>query len=133
MFSSDKSNLHDESRKSDDRRPLLSDEQGQEDIESRRPEEIKRHFVKIKSTDCGEVEVDISPTETVDELKARLIPILHSEGKRVRLISGGKLLDPGDKRILSDFINVQNGSFIHAVVTNVPSTPSATPSSTGTS
>jgi Ubiquitin family len=77
----------------------------------------ERLYVKIKSGDTSEIEIDISERETVDELKTKLISKLNIVGKRIRLIASGRMLEPGSK----DF-KVNSGAFIHVVITeNIPS------------
>ena len=87
--------------------------------------------VKVKSSDMGEVEVTVSVTATVDDLKAAVSRQLNIPvEKRVRLIAAGKLLDGPVQ--LTDF-KVVDGSFIHCVVSNPPPAPVSAPSSSSSS
>ena len=98
--------------------PLLTD------TENRRGNIV----VKVKCNDVGEVEIEVTSDETIDELKQKLISKLNiAADKRVRLISAGKLLEPGTKK-LSEF-SITDGSFIHCVVSNPPAAATDTPSS----
>ena len=84
--------------------------------------------VKVKCNDVGEVEIEVTPDETVDELKQKLISKLNiAVDKRVRLISAGKLLEPGTKKLVE--FSISHGSFIHCVVSNPPAAAASTPSS----
>lgn len=78
--------------------------------------QCERLFVKIKSGDTSEIEIDISENETVDDLKNKLIQQLNIVGKRIRLIASGRMLEPGNKSLISDF-KVNTGAFIHLVIT----------------
>jgi hypothetical protein len=75
-----------------------------------------RLYVKIKSGDMQEIEIDITDKCTVDDLKREVTSKLNGEGKRIRLIASGRLLDPGHKILVSD-LKIVSGAFIHAVVT----------------
>ena len=88
----------------------------------------ERLYVKIKSGDTNEIEIDISETETVDELKAKLVSKLNIVGKRIRLIASGRMLEPGSKYLVADF-KVNSGAFIHVVITE--NIPNSTASSNG--
>lgn len=110
MFGSDKSSSSKRLSNSDQSNmPLLGGDKKNDDKQS------ERMFVKIKSGDTTEIEVDISETETVDDLKKKLINLLQITGKRVRLIASGRMLEPGHKYLTSDF-KVKSGAFIHVVV-----------------
>lgn len=56
-----------------------------------------RLYVKIKSGDMQEVEIDITDKDTVDDLKRKVTSKLEAEGKRIRLIASGRLLEPGNE------------------------------------
>ena len=112
MFGSEKSSSlrRDRGTNSDQSNiPLLGNDKKIDD------NQCERMFVKIKSGDTSEMEVDISEAETVDDLKIKLISLLKITGKRIRLIASGRMLEPGYKYLQSDF-NVKSGAFIHVVV-----------------
>lgn len=90
--------------------PLLGGDKKNDD------HQCERLFVKIKSGDTTEIEIDISENETVDDLKKKLIQQLNIVGKRIRLIASGRMLEPGNKSLISDF-KVNTGAFIHLVIT----------------
>jgi hypothetical protein len=84
-----------------------------------------RIFVKVKSADSSEIEIEISEKESVEDLRAKIINKLDVQrGKRIRLIHCGKMLDPPSKLLVRDF-QIKSGAFIHAVITNQPSTSNA--------
>ena len=89
--------------------PLLGSDKKNDDNQS------ERLFVKIKSGDSSEIEIDIVDTETVNDLKAKLVSKLNTVGKRVRLIASGRLLEPGNMTLIADF-KIQSGAFIHVVI-----------------
>lgn len=127
MFGSDKSSSSKRLSNSDQSNmPLLGGDKKNDDKQS------ERMFVKIKSGDTTEIEVDISETETVDDLKKKLINLLQITGKRVRLIASGRMLEPGNKYLTTDF-KVKSGAFIHVVVSEnvVNPTSSGSASSLG--
>lgn len=75
--------------------------------------------VKIKSANMtNDVNIDISSNETVGGLRERVLDELNCQGKHVRLISSGKMLQP-DRALLCQ-CGVKDGTFIHAVITNAP-------------
>ena len=132
MFGSEKSSSSKRVANSDQSNlPLLGGDKKNDDIQR------ERIFVKIKSGDTTEMEVDISEAETVDDLKKKLMSLLKITGKRIRLIASGRMLEPGHKYLFSDF-NVKSGAFIHVVVSenvlnptssgsaSVPGVPNAT-------
>ena len=75
-----------------------------------------RLYVKIKSGDSPEVEIDIDESDTVADLKIKLSNKMKIVGKRIRLIASGRLLDPSTKTLIGGF-KIQSGAFIHAVIT----------------
>jgi hypothetical protein len=75
-----------------------------------------RLYVKIKSGDMQEIEIDITDKSTVDDLKREVTSKLNGEGKRIRLIASGRLLEPGHKILISE-LKIVSGAFIHAVIT----------------
>jgi hypothetical protein len=96
-------------------------------------------LVKIKSTTSNkDFDVFIAETALVEELQNDLFKRLEldGQGKKIRLIASGKLLDPPTKT-LKDF-NLKKGDFIHAVISNVttvqhiPSIPTSSGSATQT-
>ena len=94
--------------------PLLGGDKKNDDHQS------ERLYVKIKSGDTSEIEIDISEAETVDDLKKKVVSKLNIIGKRLRLIASGRMLEPGSKYLIADF-KVNSGAFIHVVITeNVP-------------
>ena len=102
--------------------PLLND------VENRSGNNHNMIVVKVKCNDVGEVEMEVTPDETIDELKQKLISKLNiAADKRVRLISAGKLLEPGTKKLVE--FSISHGSFIHCVVSNAPALATAIPSS----
>lgn len=116
MFTSEKSTISAKRSVSTDQSnlPLLG---GDKKNDGHQPERL---YVKIKSGDTSEIEIDISESETVDELKAKLVAKLNIIGKRVRLIASGRMLEPGSKYLIADF-KVNPGAFIHVVITeNTP-------------
>lgn len=73
--------------------------------------------VKIKNgSSPSDISVPISPQETLKALKERVKAELNCSNKFLRLICGGKLLGP-DSATLSK-LGIQDGSFIHAVITS---------------
>ena len=91
--------------------PLLGGDKKNDD------HQCERLFVKIKSGDTTEVEIDIAENETVDDLKKKLINQMNIVGKRIRLIASGRMLEPGNKSLISDF-KINSGAYIHLVVTD---------------
>ena len=119
MFGSDKSSSSKRVANSDQSNmPLLGGDKKNDDIQR------ERMFVKIKSGDTTEMEVDISEAETVDDLKKKLISLLKITGKRIRLIASGRMLEPGHKYLSSDF-KVKSGAFIHVVVSETVANPTS--------
>ena len=55
--------------------------------------------------------------EQVADLKRKVMEALHAQGKNIRLICCGKLLDPPSAQLKS-FSNIKEGAFIHAVVSS---------------
>ena len=111
MFGSDKSTNSSQRKNDQSHLPLLGGGDKKND-----DHQSERLFVKIKSGDTTEIEVDISENETVDDLKKKLINQLNIVGKRIRLIASGRMLEPGNKSLISDF-KVNTGAFIHLVIT----------------
>jgi Ubiquitin family len=110
MFGSDKSANSSQRKNDQSHMPLLGGDKKNDD------HQCERLFVKIKSGDTTEIEIDISENETVDDLKKKLIKQLNIVGKRIRLIASGRMLEPGNKSLISDF-KVNTGAFIHLVIT----------------
>ena len=106
--------------------PLLGSDKKNDD------NQCERLFVKIKSGDSSEIEIDIVDTETVNDLKARLTSKLNTAGKRVRLIASGRLLEPGNMTLISDF-KIQPGAFIHVVISENRINQSVAPNSSSSS
>lgn len=81
---------------------------------------LAEHFsVKIKTSDVKDIELTVSTTDTVHDLRRLIkkrLDINEGQPKNIRLVSSGKLLDP-PTRLLVDF-NIGAGAFIHAVITN---------------
>lgn len=72
--------------------------------------------VKVRTTEGSEVEVNISSSGSVGELKHLIAQKLNLGDKNIRLIFSGKLLDPPNS-LLSEF-KLKSGSFVHAVASN---------------
>ena len=112
-------------RDGQDATPLLSDMENSSSSKS--------FMVKVKCSDVGEIEMEVGIDETVDDFKRKLVVKMDiSTEKRVRLIHQGKMLDPGSKRLSSDF-KITAGSFIHCVVSNPPNSTPLSPSDSTTS
>lgn len=112
MFGSDKTSSKRINSSDQSHLPLLSGDKKNDDHQS------ERLYVKIKSGDTSEIEIDIAESETVDELKIKLINQLNIVGKRIRLIASGRMLEPGSKHLISDF-KINSGAFIHVVITEL--------------
>lgn len=100
------------------RLPLLGTDKKNDD------NQYERLFVKIKSGDSSEIEIDIVDSDTVNDLKLKLMNKLNIVGKRIRLIASGRLLDPGNKTLIADF-KIQSGAFIHVVISDNQANTSA--------
>lgn len=111
MFGSDKSATSSQRKNDQSHMPLLGGDKKNDD------HQCERLFVKIKSGDTTEVEIDIAENETVDDLKKKLINQMNIVGKRIRLIASGRMLEPGNKSLISDF-KINSGAYIHLVVTD---------------
>lgn len=75
--------------------------------------------VKIKTMlDDHNIDIKVSRDgEQVADLKRKVMEALHAQGKNIRLICCGKLLDPPSAQLKS-FSNIKEGAFIHAVVSS---------------
>jgi hypothetical protein len=90
--------------------------------------------LKVRTKEGSELEVALNHRDLVNDLKQAIISRLQLVDKNVRLIFSGKLLEP-PSALLSSF-KLQDGSYVHAVITNqsqhtsssteVPSSSSAT-------
>jgi hypothetical protein len=92
-------------------------------------------YVKIKSTtDTKDFDVPIDEAASIEELQRTLfIKLDLGQGKKIRLIASGKLLDPVSKT-LKEF-KIKKGDYIHAVVSNITTVqhvPTPPPSSGAT-
>mmetsp|Transcript_26520 Transcript_26520/g.26773 ORF Transcript_26520/g.26773 Transcript_26520/m.26773 type:complete len:303 (+) Transcript_26520:239-1147(+) len=72
--------------------------------------------LKIKSTSSPtDFQVKTNLDESISELGEKILSDLNKVGKNIRLISSGKLLEPSNSK-LRDFPLLQDGSYVHAVV-----------------
>jgi hypothetical protein len=73
--------------------------------------------VKIKhGSQPADISLSLSPAETLKALKEKVKLELKCRDKFVRLICGGKLLEPDTATVSK--LGIQEGAFIHAVVTS---------------
>lgn len=88
--------------------------------------------LKVKSTSSGgDFQIKANLNETVKELGARILSELDGIGKGIRLISAGKMLQPPTAKL--NELNLLDGSYIHAVVSDINSTNYMTSSSSNNS
>lgn len=73
-------------------------------------------LLKVRTKEGSELDVAVPRGSLVEDLKQEIIKKLDVADKNVRLIFSGKLLDPPTATLNS--FKLENGSFVHAVVTN---------------
>lgn len=73
-------------------------------------------LLKVRTKEGSELDFVLQKSNIVNDLKQAIIERLQLVDKNVRLIFSGKLLDPPNAALNS--FNLDNGSFIHAVITN---------------
>lgn len=75
-------------------------------------------LLKVRTKEGSELDLVLRRGGIVDDLKQEIIRRLELVDKNVRLIFSGKLLDPPTAPLNS--FKLDNGSFVHAVITNKP-------------
>lgn len=79
-------------------------------------EEKEKLLLKVRTKEGSEIDFVLQKSGIVNDLKQAIIERLQLVDKNVRLIFGGKLLDPPNASLNS--FKLDNGSFVHAVITN---------------
>ena len=81
------------------------------------PDDIENNLLlKVRTKEGSELDLVLRRGGIVDDLKQEIIRRLELVDKNVRLIFSGKLLDPPTAPLNS--FKLDNGSFVHAVITN---------------
>eukprot|EP01041_Mallomonas_annulata_P013736 gene13737-29212_t len=83
--------------------------------------------LRIKPSNAGTNDFTLKANldDNVEDLGDKILLELDKEDKHIRLIFSGKLLQPPNSK-LRDF-NIVDGSYIHAVISNVASSPADAP------
>ena len=83
--------------------------------EATAPDKITLRVKTMNDSSVLNIEVN-KKSDSVLELKNKILQTLAAMDKSIRLISSGKLLDPSNAK-LAEF-NLQDGTYIHAVISS---------------